>query len=244
MANFDYELLAEIAEEAPAAGGNASWTNYGRVWMDNLQVSHWDNDSKSFVKRPYESGKLEKGETIEFQLHQDIKEFNPALNFDKTWYVQVRNSGKGKKNKTDWGEIIHPSIEKVFKTLGAFFKAMSGNGVYCAVEDFNTDRQNAKGYDITAPKFVTVYKNKAECEKARAAVVKKSESFPPEPSEKVVNEFKGAVDALGGVDAAREQLPEYEGYSFDELVKAAGLQERQKIFQLDRSIMGLALSSV
>jgi len=223
MANFDFELLAEIAEEAPAAGGNASWTNYGRTWMDNLQVSHWDNESKSFVKRPYEDGKLDKGETIEFQLHQDLKEFNPALNFDKIWYVQVRASGKGKKNKTDWGEIIHPSIVKTFKTLGAFFKAMSGEGTYCAVEDFNMDRQNAKGYDVTAPKFVTVYKNKGECAKARAAVVKKSEASSDEPSEKVVNEFKGAVEALGGVDVAREQLPEYEGYSFDELVKAAGL---------------------
>lgn len=233
--NFDFDLMAEIAENAPTAGGSGSFTNFGRTWIDNLQVSKWNNDSKSFDKNPYEGGQIEQGSTLEFQLHQDTAELNPSFKNDnwdgiKTWYVQVKQSGKRAKDKTDWGEYILPSIIVTFKDLKSFFKAVSGKGSYCAIEDFatgavRTQKGTGKEFDVTAPKFVTVFKNKAECEKARAARYAKSDEFPAIP-DAVVNSFKAFVSACGDVESAKETLgdKDYEGFPFDSLVEAAGLK--------------------
>lgn len=237
--NFDFDLMAEIAEHAPTAGGTGSFTNYGRVWADNFQVSAWNNDTKSYSKEPYEGGSISNGQTLEFQLHQDTAELNPAFsneNWDgvKTWYVQVKQSGKRAKDKTDWSEYILPAIFATFKDLRNFFKSVSGKGVYAAVEDFATGKtrvQKSTGqeFDITVPKFVTVYKNKNECSQARAERYSKSDEFPAIPTS-VLGSFKAFVESCGDVESAREVCQEqnngeYEGYPFDTILDASGLVE-------------------
>jgi len=233
--NFDFDLLAEIAENAPTAGGS-NYTNYGRVFMDNLQASKWDNDIRQFIKRPYAGGELEKNsegktiETFEFQLHQEIAK-KDGDTFIKTWYVQVKDNGVRAKDHTDWGDVIKPSTLKVFKTLGAFFKAISGKGTYCAIEDFATGRTRPnkndadKPYDVTAPKFLQSFKNQAECDKAKEARFAKDALPEGAVPVKIVNQFKGFVSSLGDLETALENLDgEYEGYPIEDVVKASGLK--------------------
>lgn len=202
--DFDFGLLAEIAENAPVAGGNTSFTNYGRTWLDKVMVSKWNNDTKSFEKNDYTGGQVVAGSTIEFQLHQEIEK-KDGDKFTKTWYVQVKESGKRAKDKTAWGEWTKPSIVTTFKTIALFFKAMSGEGSYCAIEDYFTgktredkngktdDMGNVKEYDVTAPKFVEVFKNKKEMDKAKAAkFAKKDNGIPAE----VIGEARGLLKTL------------------------------------------------
>ena len=232
--NFDFDLLAEIAESAPVAGGNFSYTNYGRTFMDNLNTSSWDNDTKKFIKVPYTGGQIVEGSTLEFQLHQEIEK-KDGETFVKTWYIQVKESGK--RNKTTWGDITKPSILKTFKSLGAFFKAMSGKGTYCAIEDFDTgkDREDKNGklddngevkkYAITAPKFVEVFKNKVECDKAKAKKFAKDALPAGAVPVGVINTFKATVESLGGLDEVKEQFPEeFEGYPIEDVIRESGLK--------------------
>jgi hypothetical protein len=238
MANFDFELLAEIAENAPVAG-NSSYKNLGRTWMDNLQVSKWDGNNKKFEKTAYTGGAIAEGGTLEFQLHQEITK-KDGDTFTKTWYLQVRENGK--RTKTDWGTHVKPSIVHVFKDLKSFFKAMSGNGSFCEIEDFDTgrDREDKNGkiddatgevkkYAVTTPKFVTLFKNKSEMDKVKKAReearAKAEMSFANDGDipQEVINSFKGFVKACGGLDEAREALDgdQYEEYDVEEVIKVA-----------------------
>jgi hypothetical protein len=226
--NFDFELLAEIAKAAPTAG-SGNFTNYGRVFMDNLQVSNWDNDNRAFLKVPYTGGRIENG-VLEFQLHQEIVKKDGDA-FIKTWYVQVKESGKRANSKTDWSEYIKPTALNTFKTLGAFFKAMSGKGTYCALEDFATGRTRPnkndpdKPYDVTAPKFLQAFKNKSECDKAKELRFAKDALPAGTVPVKIVNQFRGFVSSLGDLETALENLDgEYEGYPIEDVVKASGLE--------------------
>ena len=175
--NFDFDLMAEIAEQAPTAGGSGSFVNYGRVSASNWKAKYYDNDSKTYVERDYVPGTpVEKGEFVQFDLDIDIQELNPALTFNKSWrFISIRNSGKRQKDKTVWGETIAPSATMAFGDLKKFFKALVEGKTYCAIEDFATGEINKKGYDVTAPKFVAVFKNKKECEAARAEKYAKSD---------------------------------------------------------------------
>ncbi len=221
--NFDFDLLTEIAENAPVAG-SSNYINLGRVWMDNLQVSQWDNGNKKFVKEEYTGGKLEEGQTLEFQIHQEIDK-KDGDTFVKTWYVQLKESGK--RSKTDWGEVIKPSVIKTFKDLKSFFKGLSGNGSYMAVEDFDTGRDSKKNdnngnpYPVTTPKFISLFKGEKEmkAEKARREALRNE--FPPSDNgsvpQSVINSFKGVVTSAGSLEDAIELINEqsdgeYEGY--------------------------------
>lgn len=230
--NFDFDLLAEIAEQAPVAGGNFNYTNYGRTWMDNLQVSRYVKDR--YEKTPYTGGQIAEGGTLEFQLHQEIEK-KDGDTFTKTWYIQVKESGK--RNKTTYGEVTKPSIVKVFKTLNVFFKAMMGNGSYCAVEDFDTgkDREDKNGkidettgevkkYPVMAPKFVEVFKSKGECDKAKAVKFAKDALPDGAVPLSVINQFKSTVEMLGSLQEAKSQFAlEFEGYPIEDVIRESGL---------------------
>lgn len=232
--NFDFDLLAEIAESAPVAGGNFNYTNYGRAWIDNLQVSSFNKDTQKYDKVPYTGGAIAEGGTLEFQQHQEIEKRDGSV-FIKTWYIQVKESGK--RNKTTYGEVTKPSILKTFKSLNAYFKAMLGDGSYCAIEDFDTgkDREakdgrldettgEVKKYAITAPKFVEVFKNKAACDKAKQAKFAKDALPEGAVPIGVVNTFKATVDALGSVAEAKAQFAlEFEGYPIEDVIRESGL---------------------
>lgn len=232
--NFDFDLLAEMAEKAPVAGGNFSYTNYGRTFMDNLQTSFYDKDTQKYIKVPYTGGQIAEGSALEFQLHQEIEK-KDGESFVKTWYIQVKESGK--RNKTTWGDVTKPSILKSFKSLGVFFKAMSGKGTYCAIEDFDTgkDREDKNGklddttgevkkYAITAPKFIEVFESKAKCDKAKAAKFAKDALPAGAVPVGVINTFKATVQALGSLAEAKSQFPlEFEGYPIEDVIKESGL---------------------
>lgn len=227
--NFDFDagLLSELAENAPVAGGSGSFTNFGRAWIDNIQVNSWNNDQQAFVKRPFDGKPLGKGENIEFQLHQDIQEFNPALSFNKTWYVSVKESGKRSKDKTDWSEYTLPSIAAVFKgknPLANFFNAMKESSrTYVAIDDVATGRVNKKNYDVTAPKFVAVYKSMEECKKAKIDKYGASNSDEAGIPADVVNDVKGLIEALGLAEAEKTIKDNglYPAYTWEQLQAAA-----------------------
>ena len=229
--DFDYELLGEIAENAPTAGGDTSFVNYGRVYADNFQVSRWNSDKQAFEKREYKGGAIdsEKKETLEFQLHLDQSEVNPAIEWVKTWYIQVKQSGKRAKDKTMWGEIILPSIVSQFDNLGSFFKAVTGSKkVYVAIEDHLTGKirvqaSTGKEFDVTAPKFLAVFKNLAECKTMKLEKYNKSKasangSIPVE----TVNQVKALLDQFGN-DKTLEMLEgkPFGDYEPAELIEAA-----------------------
>lgn len=233
--NFDFDLLAEIAEAAPTAGRSFNYTNFGRTYMDNLNTSSWDNDTRQFIKVPYTGGAIPQGATLEFQLHQEIEK-KDGESFVKTWYVQVKENGK--RAKTDWGSVIKPSALKVFTSLSGFFKAMSGKGVYCAIEDYDTgkDREDKNGkiddttgevkkYPVTCPKFTEVFKNKSECDKAKAARFAKDALPKGAVPVSVINTFKATVESLGGLAETKEQFAlEFEGYPIEDVIRESGLK--------------------
>lgn len=240
MSDFDFDLLAEIAEQAPTAGRSFNYTNYGRTWMDNLQTSSWDNDTRMFTKTPYTGGQIPQGSTLEFQLHQEIEKQDKDT-FIKTWYIQVKENGK--RAKTDWGTFIKPSALKVFASLSAFFKAMNGKGVYCAIEDYDTgrDREDKNGkiddatgevkkYPVTCPKFIETFKNKSESDKAKAARFAKDALPNGAVPLGVINTFKATLSTLGettekGLKEMYVQFPEtFEGYPIDDVVRESGLK--------------------
>ena len=233
MSDFDFNLLAEIAESAPVAGGNFNYTNYGKTWMDNLQVSKYNQTTSKYEKRPYTGGQIGEGEVLEFQLHQEIEK-KDGETFNKTWYVQVKENGK--RTKTDWGTYIKPSITKTFKSLGEFFKAMN-KGTYAAVEDYDTgrDREDKNGkideqtgevkkYPVTAPRFVEIFANKKACDEAKKAKFAKDALPEGAVPLSVVNTFKATVEALGSVNEAKSQFAlEFEGYPIEDVIRESGL---------------------
>jgi hypothetical protein len=231
--NFDYDAFGESLLDAPKEGGiDFNTTLFGRVTGSDFVAVSWDG---GYQTRPYEfDTPLAKNEHLQFTLNLE-GEKKDGETFSWSWrYIKVKRSGK---NKADWAEFIMPSIVKEFsketsqgKAVGKFFSMIKDNGFYAQVEDFKTGKtrtgKDGNEYPITAPVLLAVYKNKAECDKAKTAKITKSE-FPPTPSKAVISQFEAFIKSVGGLDAAREVLAEqgneYEGYSVDTLVEVAGL---------------------
>ncbi len=153
---IDPRELVKDVENAPEAG--YANINYGRLSV-NVNVLTWD-ENKRPVRRPKKSGEvLSQNEVMELEFVIDLKELNPNLEFDYVRRVQVRKSGK--TMKTDWSEIVLPSLLDTFGENWAFEILRNP---YVAVEDVPniSGRSSDSGRVFGVPKFIKWFKSKEE----------------------------------------------------------------------------------
>lgn len=158
--------LMHMADDAPEAG--FAPVNFGRLTVTPMVVTFGTGDSKhdAPTRAPYKDGqKLASNQQLEFHVEVNISELNPSLQFEYTRDVRIQKSGR---NKTDWTEIVLPSIVAVF---GDDWGDAIMKGPYVEVEDAPNVNGivSKKGAVLGVPKFLRVFKNKAECVKAREA---------------------------------------------------------------------------
>lgn len=159
-----FSKIKAYADEAPAAGFVN--VNYGKLTTTPIVVKWTEVDGvRAPVRRVLkEDEELQDGESLELKFVVNISELNPKLTFEYERTVPIKANGS---KKTDWAEIVLPSLEKVFgKTTWA---EVIEKQPYVAVEAANNVAGNASGsgkiYDV--PKFIARYATKAECEAAR-----------------------------------------------------------------------------
>lgn len=250
MANFDYNLLDEIINNAPTAGFGPR-VNYGKVTLA-IQVTKWDAGQGKFVTRDYKSGeKLKDGEYFQFTFESDLSEFNDALTNPYKRRVDVKRSAK--EALTDWTEIVEPSLKTAF---GKDWSKALLKGVYAEWEDAETveiDRKTKKKkgytpkdkvtgevktdeagnplyYINSVPRFLRSFKSKTECGAAREERYAKSNddamsfgedgTIPSDVIQTVVGLLQ-AVDGQAAIDILTENAP-YNAYDLTELLTAAG----------------------
>lgn len=234
MADFDFDLLTELVNDAPQAGGGPR-INYGKCTFDVVIMAWKEADGvRSPDARPFKKGEvLKNGEYLQITFHVDIQEFNPSLEFTYDRRVDVKKSGP--RAKTDWSETVEPSL---LKTFGKEWTKKIGKGVYVEVEDAETvvtDKEGkAKGWTSQdgkfhvnmVPRFTRAFKSKAECNAAREdRYGKKDEEAESNDSDipaSVIGDARKLIESLGEEQArtilAGKPLGDYEP---DELIAAA-----------------------
>lgn len=221
-----WTTVQEAADNAPEAGyPNVSM---GKLTVVPFVVKFSNKDGvKSAEKSVFKQGAtLGDRDMLELEFTVDIKEMNPNLNFDYVRRVGVRKSGR---NKTDWDEIVRPSLEAVFGKQWAK-TIIGGKGVYVELEDVpnvaGKAGDNGKVWGV--PKFLRVFKNKAECAAAHAERFKSHASTSDESTdsgeipEEVLKQVRGLIGSVGD-KKAKEMLASkpFGDYEADALMEAA-----------------------
>lgn len=215
-----WDKIQGMAENAPEAGFAA--VNFGKLTVTPLVVS-WATETKDGAeirvanKRPLaENEELAEGQQMEFLFSVDISEFNPALTWAYERSVPVKRSGV--KVKTDWSEIVLPSIISVFGEKWAEKFAKQPYVCIEDVENFNGNTSKKSGKVLLIPKFVALYKNKAECLAAREKrFPKREEAGVAETTEIpaiVITSTKALIESIGE-DAARKALANHPFGDYD-----------------------------
>jgi hypothetical protein len=226
MPNYDIDetSLASAVENAPEAGFVN--VNFGRLTA-TAQIISWGakdpatNKSQKLV-RPLKPGDSAKeGETTELKFSVNIAEFNPVLTFAYERTVPIKVSSA--RAKTDWTEIVQPSLIAVF---GSNWIKIIKQQPYVAVEDAvnfngNTSAKTGKAYGV--PKFLATFANSAECKAARDARYSSGHSNADAELTAVVEQVKGLISAVGNVDDVRPLLSAepYNKYDADQLLALA-----------------------
>jgi hypothetical protein len=221
--NFDLDLLNEAIEHAPTAGFGPNVT-YGKCTIE-IKVVSWDRSSGKPVinEREYTGAPVKDGENLRIYFLVDVHELNPALTKEWKRNVDIKNSGiksNGEKNEkalTDWEETVKPSL---IKTLGTDWAKKLSKGTYVEIEEVDTvvldksgkprtwtkkavnEGEEDKIYTNTAPRFVHVFKSKAECQAAREERFgsKSSDESTEEEgsiSKANIKDFQGLVASVG-----------------------------------------------
>lgn len=240
MADFDSELLQEMADNAPQAGYGPN-VNFGKLTVIPTIIS-WKETGETFTddsgkekkvrvvqERPLKKGDKAdtgKGEYIRLKFMVNIQEFNPGLEWSYERDVDMKVSGP--RAKTNWSEIVLPSL---IATFGDDWSKKIVKSPYVSVEDaddFNGTVSKKSGKILSCPKFIAVYRNRSECEKAwRDKYSKKSESSDGAIPDEVIGQVKGLVTAVGNnIEQAVEMLNNkpFGNYDPKELLKAAGFK--------------------
>src|SRR5574341_1006516 len=135
MADF-WSTVQDAADNAPEAG--YANINYGRLdvipravsWHTTEEYNDQGKKKRESTKRDMKEGDtLKEGESLELNFIVNISELNPNIQFEYERNVTVRKSGRV---KTDWSEIVEPSLIAVFGKQWA--KAILGKGLYVEVE--------------------------------------------------------------------------------------------------------------
>lgn len=244
MADFDFDLLNELVNDAPTAGFGPQ-VNFGKLVL-SVTVCSWKD--KKLTETAYTNQKVNQGEYLRLNFECDLSEFNPALTNPYKRRVDVKKSNKtGDQSKwtlTDWEETVKPNLEKV---VGKdYFKKLL-KGVYCEFESaetvernkqgelkgWDTEKQNEVGetvsvhYTNTVPRILRVFKSKAECAAAHAERFTKSngnlEVNGSDIPEKIINDARGLITALGSEQAKGilSSTAPYNTYDLEQLISAA-----------------------
>lgn len=237
MSDFDFDLLNELVEDAPTAGFGPQ-RQFGKM-AATVTVLSWKDGKPTEV--PFTNQKLSNGEYLRLNFESDLSELNPMLTNPYKRRVDVKKSGN--KAKTDFSETVEPSLKSL---LGKDWAKKLVKGFYAEWEDAETVEVNRQGelkgwdskpdesgktkhYTNTVPRFLRVFKSKAECETARAERFTRKENGTLDltsddgiPSE-TVNEARGLIQAVG-LEQARTILSNtspYNQYDLEKLIEVA-----------------------
>jgi hypothetical protein len=185
MADNFWSQVQVMADEAPEAGFAA--VNFGKlVATPNVLTFVTDeNGKRNAVRTQLKPGHaLGEGESLEIEFKVLISELNTALEFEYSRNVNIRKSGRV---KTDWSEIVLPSLETV---LGKDWAMALEKQPYVEVEDVPNIAGNTSksGKIFGVPKLVRVFKNKTECAEAR------NKRFPPRENSAAVGEEETGLE--------------------------------------------------
>ena len=223
------DKLNKAIENAPKAGFVS--INYGELER-SVSVLSWKN--KKPVRKPFDGeAELKKGESLELNFKVLISELNPSIDFDYERTVRVIDSSD--TDKTDWTEIVKPSLVEVFgEDWGSIF-TNSKKKIYVAVEDVPTVTGNktkvrddgSGGTLYKTPKFVAKFKNLAECKAARdekfGAADDSDDSDDGDIPASIIKKAKAAWKAVDEDEDTFKTLMEnapYDDYDVDELLEA------------------------
>lgn len=196
--------VQEAADNAKEAG--YSNVNFGRL-IATPRVLHWEtlNEARTPVREDYKKGYvLKEDETLEITFTVMISELNPQLSFEYERTISVRKSGKV---KTDWTEIVQPSLVAIFgKNWGTMLEAQP----YVSVEDVpniagaTTKKDPSKVWGV--PKFLQAFKTKEECiaamgERYKSRAGANGATAEVQVPEKVIKQVRGLVDSVGSAKA-------------------------------------------
>lgn len=177
--SFETELQALI-DKAPEAGfasysyGKLSFQPMVQTWQDTDQIVDGKAKRKP-VAVPYREGQgeLKEGQDAAFEFTVGIREFNPALDFDFVRLVVLKKNKVDPQSKevlikTDWDEIVLPSLIQVF---GANWLAEIRKGVYVQIEAVPQigAKKTEGGKVYTTIKFIKVFASREECRAAHTA---------------------------------------------------------------------------
>lgn len=178
--------IRQMVDEAPVAQAGVN-VNFGPLAVTPIVKTFHGSGQKPTVltleEFAAEQGKsvddveLGKNDAFNLRFVIDVSDLNEALNFEYTREIPIQESGP--KIKTDWSEIVRPSLEAVFGKdwynvlIGTTKKPAAE--VYVAAENVDSLRVGKKNADGEAPKnygvpkFIAKYKNRDECVRARDA---------------------------------------------------------------------------
>lgn len=160
------DKVQKYSEEAPVAGFVN--VNYGKL-TTAVNVLSWKevDGIRAPVRVPFQEQEVGKGENLELTFTIGIDELNPKLDFKYERNVLIRKSSEDGKFKSDWSEVVLPSLEKVFGKEWAKVITAKG-GVYVAAEHCDSviaPKEGKKNYGV--PKFIAKFKGLTDCKAAR-----------------------------------------------------------------------------
>ena len=142
-------------------------------------------------------------QTLELEFEVEIAEFNPALEFTYSRKVNVKKSGT---IKTDWSEIVEPSLISVFGKNWA--KSVMDNP-YVEVEDAPNiaGKASSAGKLYGVPKFIRMFTDKTACGKAREEKYgSKDDGVISEIPKKTVKQVAELIKSLKNDESVMEML--------------------------------------
>lgn len=159
------EQADKAAKQVEEGGGGIVFSNFGRL---DIQLHSY----KKWVELPDGKWTAQEIEEDEYNVTKDsikfmeidfvvlLSEMNPELQYDISRKVSILKS-RGKR-KSDWDEIVRPSIDEVF---GADATLTSINGKYVETQDI-LQMNNKPREDYKTIKFVRTFDSREACKAA------------------------------------------------------------------------------
>ena len=218
--------LQGYSNTAPAAGYGPN-VNFGRLVATPMVKRFKGKGEMPDVFDLKDGYDLQAKEFMIVKFSITLSEFNPNLEFDYERSVDIRKSSE--TTKSDWAEIVEPSLIKAF---GNNWGDVILSKPYVEVEDVPNvaGTVSKSGKLLMVPRFVKMFKTKAECAAAREARFGSgatgggSDATEESPAE-VIASVKGLVKSVGSVDKARNMIEEnhpFGEYDTEALLAAAG----------------------
>lgn len=217
------DKIKQYVDNAPTRSSGSNYIQYGQLRC-SVSVITWQGKGQAPIKTPYKDGmEIESNQSMEIEFAVGVKELNPALEFDE-WTRRILVERSGPKIKTDWSEIVLPSLETVFGNDWA--NVVTGKKVFyveCEQADsINPPRDGKRDYGV--PKFLRKFKDFDECKAARDERFGHDEENADEQlgiPEEVINQAKGLLKSLkGNKDKLKKMLEDkpFGNYDADAII--------------------------